>query len=195
MTTSHGPSRSFGALLRHHRRALGLTQRDLARQTSHSVAFISMLERGTCTPVPATAERLAHHLDLLDVERGAFIYAAASTRNQPGHDDERAGANTSLPSGNFLGAAPYGPLVARDMEMRTLRKALTLALDGMCQLVMVVGEPGIDKTRLAQEATLQAIAAVALAATGRCCEPEQSLVILNYLGERLYAERERAALS
>jgi predicted ATPase len=48
----------------------------------------------------------------------------------------------SLPSQTFVG---------RDKEMETLIAALDDAVAGRGRLVMLAGEPGIGKTRLAQE--------------------------------------------
>ena len=41
--------------------------------------------------------------------------------------------------------------VGREQEMGRLRTALAQAADGRGQLIMLVGEPGIGKTRTAQE--------------------------------------------
>ena len=45
----------------------------------------------------------------------------------------------------------YSPFVGRDTEMAELKASLEDALSGRGRLVMLVGEPGIGKTRTAQE--------------------------------------------
>ena len=52
-------------------------------------------------------------------------------------------------------------LVGRERELAALTECLAAALDGRPQLVLFQGEPGIGKTRLAQEV-------VALAAAKAC---------------------------
>jgi class 3 adenylate cyclase/tetratricopeptide (TPR) repeat protein len=79
-----------------------------------------------------------------------------------------------LPIGGFLGSLPAGVLVARDDE---LRRALTLVDDVMAgngRLLMLVGEPGVGKTRLAQEVTLQLRDRGFLIAAGSCYESRQT---------------------
>jgi hypothetical protein len=55
----------------------------------------------------------------------------------------------------FQAAAARGPtrFVGRDAEIELLRRALALAADGHGQLVAVVGEPGVGKSRLIYEFT------------------------------------------
>ena len=65
-----------------------------------------------------------------------------------------------------------GALVGRAHELAVLRSALGDAADGMGRLVLVVGEPGIGKTRLAQEIAGRALAAGHAVAWGRCVEAD-----------------------
>jgi transcriptional regulator with AAA-type ATPase domain len=56
------------------------------------------------------------------------------------------------------GLGPFrGTFVGRQREMVELKAALEDVLSGHGRLVMVVGEPGIGKTRTAQELALIAI--------------------------------------
>ena len=59
----------------------------------------------------------------------------------------------SQPSNNPApGLSPLrGTFVGRDREMRGLKAALEDSLSGQGRLVMLVGEPGIGKTRTSQE--------------------------------------------
>ena len=61
-------------------------------------------------------------------------------------------------------------LVGRARELAELRSALTDVADGTGRLILLVGEPGIGKTRLAQEAAGRALAAGHAVAWGRCVQ-------------------------
>ena len=60
--------------------------------------------------------------------------------------------------------------VGRQREMAELNAALDRALSGQGQLVMLAGEPGIGKTRTAQELVAQAQAKGAKVLWGWCYE-------------------------
>ncbi|MFQ6027992.1 MAG: AAA family ATPase, partial [Dehalococcoidia bacterium] len=60
--------------------------------------------------------------------------------------------------------------VGRHREMGVLRAALADAMSGRGRLVMLVGEPGIGKTRTAQELAVAAETQGAQVLWGRCYE-------------------------
>jgi class 3 adenylate cyclase/tetratricopeptide (TPR) repeat protein len=66
--------------------------------------------------------------------------------------------------------ASGGSFVGREHETAILRDALTDTLAGRGRLVMLAGEPGIGKTRLAEEAALDAAANGVRVLWGRCWE-------------------------
>lgn len=73
--------------------------------------------------------------------------------------------------------SPSGPrrvdaLVGRAREVAVLRSALDDAAGGVGRIVLVLGEPGIGKTRLAQEISGRALAAGRAVAWGRCVEAD-----------------------
>lgn len=80
-----------------------------------------------------------------------------------------------LPMGGFLGALPANPLVARSTEMDLLVAALRRAENGESQMVVLGGEPGVGKTRLAQEVTLHVRDLGFLLGSGRCYESEENV--------------------
>jgi class 3 adenylate cyclase/tetratricopeptide (TPR) repeat protein len=67
---------------------------------------------------------------------------------------------------------PASTFVGRSAELAGLRAALDAALAGHGRLVLVSGEPGIGKTRLAQELSAESEAGGCLVLWGRCWEGE-----------------------
>src|SRR6516165_4967701 len=65
-------------------------------------------------------------------------------------------------------------IIGRDQEMAALRAAIDASLGGQASLVMVAGEPGIGKTRLAEEAGVYARQRGAHVLVGRCYEGESA---------------------
>ncbi|HEX6817621.1 MAG TPA: AAA family ATPase [Ktedonobacterales bacterium] len=80
-----------------------------------------------------------------------------------------------LPIGGFLGALPDGTMVAREGELRELIGALDSARDSRGRFVLLSGEPGVGKTRLAQEVSVEARSRDFLVATGRCYDLHSSV--------------------
>jgi hypothetical protein len=78
-----------------------------------------------------------------------------------------------LPIAGFLGALPANPLIGRDQTLAQLLEAVDAVVRGVGRLVMLAGEPGAGKTRLAQEVTLHLRNREFLLAIGRCYAPEQ----------------------
>jgi eukaryotic-like serine/threonine-protein kinase len=64
------------------------------------------------------------------------------------------------------------PFVGREAELAALTADLDAALAGRGGMVLLAGEPGIGKTRLAEELAAQATARGALVLWGRCWEGE-----------------------
>jgi len=71
-----------------------------------------------------------------------------------------------------VGAAGWGHFVGRSDELAELRAAMDDTLSGRSRLVMVVGEPGIGKTRLSEELATYAALRGAQICWGRCYEGE-----------------------
>ncbi|MDB5066354.1 MAG: hypothetical protein JWM18_2788 [Chloroflexi bacterium] len=93
------------------------------------------------------------------------------------------------------------PLVGRETEMATLHELVQAARGGRGALVMVGGEPGVGKTRLAEEVTTEAAGGGMLALTGRCYEMAGSppylpfIELLEAMARTVPHERFREALS
>ena len=78
-----GPA-AFGARLRRHRLAAGLTQEALAERAGLSARGLQELERGARRPLPDTVGRLAGALALPPEAHAAFAAAAPRPRAAPG---------------------------------------------------------------------------------------------------------------
>ena len=132
---------------------------------------ITYAERGSM-PIKGFAEpvRVIRVLAESEVSRDAV-----SAESPNGHTE------AALPIGGFLGALPSGALVGRAQEWERIVGALEKVMQGAGQLVFLSGEPGIGKTRLAQEVTLKARHWGFLVATGRCYEYAQSVPYFPFL--------------
>jgi transcriptional regulator with XRE-family HTH domain/tetratricopeptide (TPR) repeat protein len=158
-----GRTDGFAAALRRHREAAGLTQAELADRAGLGERTVSNLERGVNTaPYPSTVRLLAGALGLTDDELGELVAAAG----------RGPGSTEPPPLGGYLGATPVSPLLGRDDELAAIVTAIDAVTSGGSDVVLLAGEPGIGKTRLAQEATLHARQRGFLVATGRCYEQQ-----------------------
>jgi predicted ATPase/DNA-binding XRE family transcriptional regulator len=162
---------SFGLVLQRHRRARGLTQEELAERARLSAQAISALERGFRTqPRAYTVEQLADALGLEGFQREEFAASAGGARQHSSGPLSR-----SRPTGNFLGAVPFGSLIGRQTELQHIANIIETVCGGAGRLVLLAGEPGVGKTRLAQEVTLTLQELRFLVATGSCHESQQAV--------------------
>jgi DNA-binding SARP family transcriptional activator/predicted ATPase len=67
------------------------------------------------------------------------------------------------------------PLIGREAEIRRLREVLNRAWEGHGQVLAVIGEAGVGKSRLLAEVAAEAVAHRARVLVGRCYEAEQIL--------------------
>jgi tetratricopeptide (TPR) repeat protein len=79
------------------------------------------------------------------------------------------------------GRLVWGRFVGRAAELDRLKEALDGALGGCGSLFMLVGEPGIGKTRLAEETSTYARLRGARVLFGRCLEGEASVPYLSFV--------------
>jgi class 3 adenylate cyclase/tetratricopeptide (TPR) repeat protein len=104
------------------------------------------------------AERPQSATEVLTALEGIDLYAPVEDR-----PSENAPSLDSLAGGVFVG---------RQQEMGEMKAALEDALSGRGRLVMLVGEPGIGKTRTAQELATYAGLRGAQVLWGRCYEEQ-----------------------
>lgn len=123
-------------------------------------------------------------LRLLEKNPDARFQTAAETAaalrrslTQPGIDDEADAA----PAVAILDALSRGRLVGRAAELAEVRQLWQRALDGQGHAVLLSGEPGAGKTRLARELTIQAAVDGAVVLTGGCYEYEATTPYLPFV--------------
>lgn len=171
----------FGRWLRKRRKALDLTQKELARRVSCSPATIRKIEAEQRRPSKALAIQLAKSLGLEEGEQQAFlgfarrgwveghqwtdttdyeqlpwrppprIHVAAS--RSPDTPPSRA---AHVPPPSYVDPEELsgndGPVfVARERELASLNQHLDAALDGHGRVTFVTGDPGNGKTTLMAE--------------------------------------------
>src|SRR5690242_18848975 len=97
MVTDEGAS--FGALVRQHRLAAGLTQEMLATRAGLSVRGVSDLERGARrAPYPDTVRRLADALGLPEAARSALAAASRQATDRAPASPAPSSPASSLPA-------------------------------------------------------------------------------------------------
>lgn len=101
MDGANGVSGSFGALLRRHRGAMGLTQEELAERAGLHSQEISKLERGVLrSPHSSTVEFLARALRLDPQQKESFIVAARGQLQQGTVTDQAVVGDGATPDGS-----------------------------------------------------------------------------------------------
>ena len=130
---------------------------------------LSYLERGL-VPLKGFADPVR----VVQVVREAATETSAA-------DTPRTPSLPPLPIGGFLGSLPGGALVGRDLELRRFLAVIDAVAGGSGRLVLLAGEPGVGKTRLAQEVTLATRNRGFLLATGRCYEAEGAVPFYPWL--------------
>ena len=160
---------SFGYRLRRRRKALDLTQEQLADGVNCSRFTIRKIEADERRPSRRLAERLAQKLSVPAHERDGFLAAARAATSAPAAVDGQ-------PMGVAAPAASGAPaFVGRDGETGLLRALLARLHRGSGHVALVEGEPGIGKSRLLQEvADYSRACGLAMLAT-RCYEIERAM--------------------
>ena len=124
------------------RKALDMTQAELARHISYSPEMIGRVERGLERPSVELATLLAHILAVASEERAEFVRSARL--RTPGLPD------VASPPPQYtrlrIPGAPAPPLIGRAGDLVRVQQALRRPAQ---RLVTITGPPGVGKTRLA----------------------------------------------
>jgi class 3 adenylate cyclase len=124
---------------------------------------LSLLEKDPSAR-PASAVKTCERIE--EIRRAPAPPVAEAPRRRA-----RGGA-TRFAGGNFIG---------RDAELEQLRAGVDAALGGQGSLMMLVGEPGIGKTRLSEEIGVYARLRGLQVLTGNCHETEAGLPYLPFV--------------
>jgi predicted ATPase/transcriptional regulator with XRE-family HTH domain len=157
---------SFGPWLKRRRKALDLTQADLARRVGCAVVTIRKIEAEQQRPSRQIAARLAEHLAIESDDRPAFVAFARGELDAGPPPLPRSPARlpAEIPPNASPPAlpVPLSPLIGREHEVAEVVRLLGRA---DVRLLTLLGPGGIGKTRVA----LQVAARLTAAFTGGAC--------------------------
>jgi predicted ATPase/DNA-binding XRE family transcriptional regulator len=144
----------FGEWVKKRRKALDLTQEELAQRAGCSVFALRKIESGERRPSKQLADLLAESLEISSEEKQTFIRVARGESSlERLHlsplDSSLASLSHPQPASvsNRIPLQPT-PLLGRDSELAAMERLFS---DPQCRLLTLTGMGGIGKTRLAIE--------------------------------------------
>jgi predicted ATPase/DNA-binding XRE family transcriptional regulator len=143
-------SRTFGSWLKQQRRALDLTQKELAQRAGCSTVTIHKIETSALRPSKDTAERLALCLEISPDARPGFVRFARGGPREQAMDGTSSSRDAAVRTSRSL-PLPATQLIGREDDLVAIRKRLRAG----ARLLTLIGPPGVGKTRLALEAAYQ----------------------------------------
>ncbi len=144
---------SFGTWIKRRRKALDITQQELAQRVGCSHSLIFKIESDERRPSRQIAELLAQYLEIPPDERDLFLKVARQEKTVDGLESILAPPALHKPVGLSTprpGNVPTSPttLIGREHEITMIGRQL---LDRSCRMLTLTGPGGIGKTRLALE--------------------------------------------
>jgi tetratricopeptide (TPR) repeat protein/transcriptional regulator with XRE-family HTH domain len=161
---------SFGYWLKRRRKALDLTQEQLAQAVACSRFAIRKIEADERRPSRRLAERLADKLAIPPHEHGAFLETARSLRSVDQLVVDKAPLAPSR-----VEQPEASAFVGRGAESDLLVGLLAKLGAGSGHVVLVEGEPGIGKSRLIRELARHGHARGAAILATNCYEIESAM--------------------
>ncbi|HET9587487.1 MAG TPA: helix-turn-helix domain-containing protein, partial [Anaerolineales bacterium] len=147
---------SFGAWVKRRRKALDLTQQELAKRIGCSLSLIFKIESDERRPSRQIAELLAEHLEISPDQHTLFLQVARQEKTAGRL--EAVPALPELPPESISGPErpelplPLTSLIGREHELRAIKQQIE---DPACRLLTLTGPGGVGKTSLALEVAHQ----------------------------------------
>ncbi|RPJ24915.1 MAG: helix-turn-helix domain-containing protein [Chloroflexi bacterium] len=144
---------SFGNWVKRRRKAIDLTQQELAQRVGCSPATIVKIESDERRPSRQMAELLAQFLEIPPEQREQFLKVARKEKSPEALGEvEIPDTAQPLPRPKTQFLRSPEPLIGREFELAEITRFIK---DPKCRLLTLTGAGGIGKTRLALEAVAQ----------------------------------------
>jgi predicted ATPase/transcriptional regulator with XRE-family HTH domain len=144
---------TFGNWVKRRRKALDLTQQELAYRVGCSVSLVFKIESDERRPSRQVAELLVEQLQIPADQRDLFLKVARQEKAIDSLFDQDAASSlpvpvaVSQPAHNNL-PMPLTPIIGREHELQAILQQFE---NPGCRLLTLTGPGGVGKTRLAQE--------------------------------------------